>query len=1594
MQSAAPSADLAPFAELLFADQPEAAELFGTAGPIAAAAETFQLLQQRARGQRRIRLRTLELSSVERPELLTLVEIINDDMPFLVDSVMGEIAGLGAAVRLVAHPIIRVERAEGGAYQRMLGAGARNGQNDDPDTVQESVIVILLDALNPEQRRDLMAAISTALDDVRVAVSDWQTMVARVQQAASRFVRPIQQVGADLCQETLAFCRWLVDGHFTLLGLTEFALAADRRTLTPITGSGLGLLRADHNPSDPSPLIDRTGDPTTLLPDSPPLIIAKSSAITRVHRRAPMDDIGLKTYDAEGKITGEIRLLGLFTSSAYTQSPREIPLLRQKFATVLAHSGAAEASHSSKALANVLETFPRDELFQITEGQLLDWSRGVVDLELRPRVRVFARPDRFDRFVSALVYVPRDRFSTKLRVDIGRILSTAYDGHISAFTPYFPEGPLVRVHFIISREGRPLPAVDRLDLERQIAACARTFDDKLSDVLVSSSPETRPDTRTIARKYVGAFSAGYAEAFSPERAVHDIARIERLSPERPTAIDFYRDANEPDNRLHAAIYRFDTPIPLSERVPVMENLGLNVIDEQSYRVHPTIAGVARTVALHDMRLESADGQPVILDDLNTGLDTRIEATYLAVSAGDADNDPFNRLVVSTGATWREAAVIRALAAYMRQIRSPFGLRYIADVMNRHAGVTRDMIELFHVRFDPARTLTMEQRTSASDTIRIRLDKALAKIESLDEDRILRSMLNLIFATVRTNFFQVDAGNRPPQALTFKLDSKRVDGMPAPTPFREIWVYSPRVEGVHLRFAAIARGGLRWSDRAQDFRTEVLGLCKAQQVKNTVIVPAGAKGGFVPKQMPRGGSRDEIAKEGIACYRIFVSAMLDITDNLVDGNVVPPANVVRHEGDDPYLVVAADKGTATFSDTANALAKEHNFWLGDAFASGGSVGYDHKKMAITARGAFECIARHFREIDINIQTTPFRVTGVGDMSGDVFGNGMLLSPAIKLVAAFDHRDIFLDPRPDVAQSFAERQRMFALPRSSWQDYDKSKLSAGGGIFSRTSKSIPLSAEVRALLALSAEAVTPAELMNAILKCETDLLYFGGIGTYVRGASETDDQVGDRANDAIRVTGSELRAKVVGEGANLALTQRGRIEFAQRGGRINTDFIDNSAGVNSSDQEVNIKIALSPAVASGRLPASERTAFLATMTDDVAQACLTNNIHQGLAISLAERRGARDLGLMTRLMTELETRGLLDRKLEALPTNAELRAREASGQGLTRPEIAVLLSVSKIALDHDLLASKVPDYPAFEPFLINYFPKALRERFPEDLKSHRLAREIVATFIVNAMINRGGPAFVTKLSDATGRSAADIALAFMAMRSAFDLSPLWGSIHGLANAIPGQLQLDLYAKTEDLIIEQTTELLRAGPVDDVERITTDTRTALETLTDKFTKIATQRQRQQLQDTIERWTAKGVPEPVARKIAVLEQLGSLPALTKLAAHTNRSIETVARITYAVGDHLRLSELKARAAALKTTDYFDRLASDAAIGDLDNAARRLTADILKAGPSEPDFATWQRGTGAKLAGAKANLDALATGGEISASRLTVAASQLRDIA
>ncbi len=1504
--------------------------------------ETLAFITEKPIGRHKLRIRASASGA-------TLVEILNDDMPFLVDSVMGEIQARGLTVRHVSHPILRTSRTPQGRLRALLGLA------DQTQTVGalESLIVVHLDPLRPEIGGELGRALSDVLGDVRLAVGDFTAMVARVDRAAAEFSGP----AAD-------FINWLRDGHFIFLGLADLSSEPDGH-LKPIEGASLGLMR------DPALQVLRRGGQEIALTRETgamsPIVVSKASAQTRVHRRVHMDYVALTTGGAQ---PGELRIVGLFTSKAYTTTARDIPLVAHKIDAVLAQSGFPQQSHAGKALVNILDTFPRDELFQIATDDLARWSMGILDLEMRPRVKLFARPDRFERFVSVLLYAPRDRWTTSVREKTGAMLAEACKGRIAAFTPFFLEGPLLRAHFIVSTPTGAAPSLDLPDMEVRITEFLRTFEDDFSVAVGAFGA----DAVDVKARYGSAFPRAYAETFAAPRAVEDIRRIERLAASKDAvAIDFYRARGDEGRRVHAAIYRFGEAIRLSERVPVLENLGFTVIDERSYRLTPHIAGDTRDVALHDMVLETADGAPL---DLETH-DTRLEEAFRTVVAGEAENDPFNRLVVGAGANWREAMLMRAYASYLRQLNAPFGVRYIAETLLRHAGVVRDLIELFHIRFDPARTFAdIDVRTAATKGVRARVDGALSAIPSADEDRILRLLLSVMDATVRTNFYQRGADDRPLETLALKLEPRRIDSAPAPRPYREIWVYSPRVEGVHMRFAPVARGGLRWSDRAQDFRTEVLGLVKAQLVKNAVIVPSGAKGGFLPKQLPRSGARDEVMKEGIAAYRLFIGALLDVTDNIVDAKIVPPRDVVRHDGDDPYLVVAADKGTATFSDFANAISAERGHWLGDAFASGGSVGYDHKKMAITARGAWECVKRHFREMDHDIQTKPFRVVGVGDMSGDVFGNGMLLSPVIRLVAAFDHRDVFIDPEPDANASFAERKRLFDLPRSSWQDYDKAKISEGGGVFSRAAKSVPLTQPVQALLRLHQETATPAEIMRAILKYEADLCWFGGIGTYVRGANETDDHVGDRANDAIRVTAAEFGAKVVGEGANLGLTQRGRIELAERGVRLNTDFIDNSAGVNSSDVEVNIKIALGRASRSGELVGDARGAFLATMTDDVAARCLANNIGQSLALSLAERQSATETRDQIRLMHSLESRGLLDRRLEVLPRDTELVARQKAGRPLTRPELAVLLSYSKIALTDDLVASGVPDLAETVPLLKAYMPARLTTSYAADVQQHRLRREIIATAVTNAAINHLGAAFPTVLAAETGCTTADVATAYLAADRALGLSELRASIDALDNRIPGRAQLDVY-----LAVQRTLRAVVRDLVHD-RRVLTDLAGVTASLveTAKALRRATPAGLQSsIAARISDLTAERVPADVAMHIARLPALSDVTAIDRLAAAMQRPATDVAEAHLTIGADLHLGAIKAKAQALQPADDFDAMALGEAMQQLGAAQARLTRTTLVTG---------KRPTG--FDGAKDLLARLAGDDGISISRLVVAASRL----
>ena len=1514
------------------------------------------------------------------------IEILNDDMPFLVDSVLGELQARGIGVHLLLHPLFKTRRDKAGRLQEIAGSGDR----DWSDGRQESYIAIHVRALPDAQARDLAQTLSSILEDVRVVVADWRPMLVRLNAAKGQLEMAPASVPRDLLAESTAFLQWLEQDNFTLLGACEFELTGDADTgdLVPVAGSGLGVLR------DPTVKVLRRGtDLVALTPEvrrflfaPTPLIITKANVMSRVHRRVHMDYVGIKTYRGDGTPKGEIRIIGLFTSQAYVRSPSQIPFLRHKVDTVLAASGYPPASHDGKALLNILDTFPRDELFQIGVDRLQEWTEGILDLETRPRVRVFARIDRFDRFVSVLVYAPRDRYNTRVRERIGALLSAAYNGRVAAFYPSFSEGPLVRVQLIIARFSGPTPGADVAELERQVAEIVRTWEDRLADAICARGDQAEAQLA----KYGSAFSAGYAETFSADRALEDIERIERLGPDHPVVVDFYREPGAPPSRVHAAVYSLGAPIRLSERVPVLENMGFSAIDERSYRIRPRFADGERDVTLHDMVLETSDGTPIELERH----DKRLEACFLAVLRGDADNDGFNRLIVSAGADWREVAVLRAYAAYLRQLGSPFGLRYLADTLARHAGLARELLELFNLRFDPGQRLDLAKRQAASVPIRERIDGALGAVPSLDEDRILRQFLNLVEATVRTNFYQPDPAGRTGSTIAFKLDSGQVEAAPQPRPFREIWVYSPRVEGIHLRFAPIARGGIRWSDRAQDFRTEVLGLVRAQLVKNAVIVPSGAKGGFLPKQLPRTGGREEVQKEGVAAYRIFISALLDITDNIVDGKVVPPARVVRHDGDDAYLVVAADKGTATFSDIANEISAAHNFWLGDAFASGGSAGYDHKRMAITARGAWECVKRHFREMDIDIQRQPFRVVGVGDMSGDVFGNGMLLSEQTRLLAAFDHRDIFIDPNPDPGIGLAERRRLFDLPRSSWQDYDKAKISRGGGVFSRTAKAITLTPEMKALLGLDATSLTPIELMRAVLRCQTDLLWFGGIGTYLRASTETDADVGDRANDALRITAAEVHAKVIGEGANLGVTQRARIEFAARGGRINTDFIDNSAGVNTSDQEVNIKIAVAPTARTGKLTPAARIKLLADMTEDVAAASLRNNYQQSLALSLAERGSAGALADYSVLMRMLEARKLLDRTLEALPSDMEMQERARVGRGLTRPELAVLLSYAKIALQHDLLQSGVPDEPQLEHWLMGYFPPQLREKFAADIKRHSLRREIIALGLTNTIVNRGGPAMAVRLADETRRTTAEVAYAFLAARETFELPALWQRIDALDGKTKGEAQLALYRTTQDLVGEQTLWFLRDGAaLADLAGTIVRHRAGIAALEPALANVLPARRKAQLEREARRLGEGGIPAELAADIAVLDVLGLAPSITQIAEQTGTPVSDAARTYLAIGEHLRIADLAAKAGSIPTPDYYDRLAVAQALGQLAAAQAAFTRDAIgwqRSGGLE----AWLAHQGDRLDRVKATLEEIAGEGTLTVSRLLVAAGQLAGLA
>jgi glutamate dehydrogenase len=1540
------------------------------------AEQSWIFLAERAAGTDKIRF-----EPAAAPPGLAVLEIVNDDMPFLVDSVVTELNQRGPGIRLFVHPVFVVERDLAGKLLNFKGARTVGGQ-------RESFIHLHIEGMEGAvQRVEIVEALEDILADVRVCVQDWQPMLARIRGIVADLRTSPPPLAVEEIAEAIQFLEWAADDNFTLLGARDYTFTDNEAALEPAFETGLGLLR-----SRDMHLLRRWNEPLVITPEiraflEQPrlLVITKATTRSRVHRRVYLDYIGVKRFDSSGKLVGERRFCGLFTSTAYTRAARTIPYLRRKIDSIIRRAGFDPASHSGKALVNVLETYPRDELFQIDEDTLYQFALAILQLDERPRVRVLPRRDRFDRFVSVLVYVPRDRYDGHIRGAIGNYLATAFNGHVSAYFPFFTEGPLVRVHFIIGRAAGDKPDPDRASLDRDVEAIVRSWTDGLCEALVAGPDPLRG--RALFARYREAFPVDYREVYLPDIAVADITVIEQLTPERPLGVDFYRQGGAASARVGLKVFSQSRPISLSERVPVLENMGFRVVDERTYHIRPERAA---EVWFHDMELESASGQPV---DLST-LEGRLEACFLVVMSKKAESDGYNALVLETGLGWRDVALIRTISRFLRQIRVAYSQDYMWSTLRKFPAIAAQIVTLFQTRFDPHLGVTADERASREAAIAAEIETALQAVASLDEDRILRHFVNAVRAAIRTNFYQLGSDGRVKELIAIKFSSRKVDDMPLPRPLYEIFVYSPRLEAVHMRFGKVARGGIRWSDRPQDFRTEILGLVKAQNVKNAVIVPVGAKGGFVPKFLPA-GPREAIQAEGIATYKMFVSTLLDITDNIGIGKagVIPPPDVVRHDDDDPYLVVAADKGTATFSDIANDLAIAHDFWLGDAFASGGSTGYDHKKIGITARGAWESVKRHFREMNVDIAAAPFTVVGVGDMSGDVFGNGMLREKTIKLVAAFDHRDIFIDPDPDPERTFAERQRMFDLPRSSWQDFDKSLLSKGGGIYPRSAKDIRLSPEAQKLFGV-AEHLTPQDLIRAILKVQVDLIFFGGIGTYVRAAGESDEAVGDRANDAVRIAGADLRCKVIGEGANLGMTQRGRIEAAFRGVRLNTDAIDNSAGVNTSDMEVNIKIALSIPVSDGWLTMDARNALLQEMTGEVASLVLRNNYLQPLALSLSQRRGMEAFGFLQRMMQTLESRGLLDRAVEFLPDDMQLEERRRRSQAFTRPELAVLLSYAKLTLYEDLLESAVPDDLYLARELGRYFPKEIAERYPNALEHHRLRREIIATQLANSMINRGGPSLIVRIADQTGAAPAAIASAFAAVRDSYGMTALNTAIDGLDNKIPGQLQLDLYTAVQDLLLDRIVWFLRhvdlskglAGIVTHYREGIAAVAAALGGALSEDARNACAARRGEL-------TKAGVPDELAGRIAGLAALTAAPDIVLVADRTARPVGEVAATYFAAGAFFRLDRIAGAAGAIPIADYFDRLALDRARDSIGDAERRIAAAMVGNGASGASAVeAWVAPRKSEVERIRMAIHEIANSG-LTLSKLSVAASLLGDL-
>jgi glutamate dehydrogenase len=1462
----------------------------------------------------------------------TVIEVMTDDAPFLVDSLRMTVNRLGLSSHLVIHMGgIRLSRNEQNEIAEIY---PKRGEII-PDMQIEAPIFMEVDRQTSQATLQILHEnLTKVLIDNRAVVDDWKAMRERIHESILELDRtPVTLDSAEI-DETKQFLKWIEDHHFTFLGVRDYELVqkGHETLLQPIMETGLGVLRASLVGQAAARNLSAMTPEAQELSLSPHiLVMSKTNTRATVHRDAYTDYIGIKRFNAQGQVIGERRIIGLYTSAAYNTNPKHIPFLRHKVALIMQNSLLNPRSHAGKVLLNILETFPRDDLIQATEEELLEMSMGIFHMQERRRIRMFARMDVYRRFVSCLVYVPKERFNTELRHAMQDVLQASFHAQEITFTTYFSESVLARIHYIIRINPQDKVHYDFKAIEKKLIEVGRSWTDDLSYHLLETFDEEQANR--LFNKYKSAFSTVYTSSFNPQIAVNDIAYIEALSETQPLGINFFQQENASSNCYKIKLYQKNTTLALSDVLPLLENLGLRAISERPYVL--TFADHSE-VWIIEFSLVYVHAHAFDLEKL----ETIFQDTFRSLWFGKAENDGFNQLVLAASLTWREVSMLRAYAKYFKQIGFIFSQDYIENALYKNAHIAKKIVKMFSLRFTPE---VVEHREKEVHQIEQEIIADLEHVSNLDEDKIIRQYLHAIKATLRTNFYQFTDNQDHKPYISIKLDSKRIPSIPKPYPMFEIFVYAPSFEGVHLRCAKVARGGLRWSDRKEDFRTEILGLMKAQQVKNAVIVPSGAKGGFVAKSLPLQGSREEILNEGIRCYQQFIRGLLDITDNYQENLLVKPQHVICYDEDDPYLVVAADKGTATFSDIANAISQEYDFWLGDAFASGGSQGYDHKKMGITAKGAWESVKRHFYELNIDPGHTDFTVVGIGDMAGDVFGNGMLLSKHIKLVAAFNHQHIFIDPNPDVLASFKERERLFHLPRSTWEDYKPSLISTGGGVFSRSAKAIPVSKEMKHLFGIKQSLIEPNELIRVVLQAKVDLLWSAGIGTFVKAQKETHTDVGDKTNDSIRINANQLRARVVGEGGNLGFTQLARAEYALQGGLIYTDFIDNSAGVSCSDKEVNIKILLHHITKSGALSFQKRNELLTAMTSEVSNLVLRDNYLQTRAISILAKQAPGSVDLHVRYLNTIEQEGKLDRILDYIPDEKTLLERKQRGKGLTMPEIAVLLSQSKIHLKESLLASNVPEDPFLERYLLTAFPKPLQEHYAPEMSTHPLKREIIATRLSNILVNEVGFTFVYRMQDETGAPIASIMRAYMIARAVLNMESVWQDIELLDNKIDAKKQTELMIVCVRLLRRTTRWFLRRKRVHlDITETVKRYQAGVEQIKKAIPKVFGETLNLHYAEHFEEYKNAGLSQRLAHDLTSLRALFSSMDIIEIAHEHGLDVVKVAEVYFGIGEFLDLPWIRSQVIAHPAENHWEALSREALRDDLDWQQRQLTSGII----------------------------------------------------